>query len=82
MSDPTMRGILLSIANFARGVVSNGGAGPLISMYRDDRISSVELSWILTATWSGVVNCLSSQHFTVRFLCNTIAARGLMSPAL
>ena len=82
VSDPTIRGRLLSLANFARGVDSCGGAGPLISIYDEAIINSVVSRLILTATWSGVVNCRSSQHLAVRFRCKTIAARGLVSPAL
>ena len=59
-----------------------GGAGPLMSMYDDARIKSVVFSLILTATWSGVVNCLISQLLQVKFLWRTMAARGLLSPFL
>ena len=72
----------MSLAYFASGVVSSGGAGPVISMYEDARISSVVLSLILMAIWSGVVNCLISQLLQVRILCRMMAARGLLSPIL
>ena len=68
VSDPIIRGRLLLVAYLARGVVSMGGAGPLMSIYDDAKISSVELSLILTATWSGVVNCFISQLLQVKFL--------------
>ena len=70
------------MAYFARGDVSLGGAGPLMSMYDEARIRSVVFSLILMATWSGVVNCLISQLLLVRFLWRTMAARGLLSPAV
>ena len=64
------------------GQRSSGGAGPVISMYEDARISSVVLNLIFMAIWSGVVNCLISQLLQVRFLCRIMAARGLLSPIL
>ena len=51
VSDPMIRGRLLSLAYLAKGVVSSGGAGPVMSMYEDARISSVVLSLILMAIW-------------------------------
>ena len=82
VSEPIIRGRLLSLANLASGDVSLGGAGPFMSMYDDARIRSVVFSLILTATWSGVVNCLISQLLLVRLLWRTIAARRLLSPFL
>ena len=61
---------------------SGGGDSFFAHMYVENRITSSPLIFSLTATWSVVVNCASSQHLFASCLCSIIAALGFVCPFL